>query len=255
LNNKSEVTILAIWHVRLFFVILICCKSCPNHEFENRMILPSSFVLNRGLTVIPSFATSIFAFVLHCSLPASRFDLADTTDKMKLWDGTNIDHIKEAATALRSGKPVAFPTETVYGLGAIASDDEAVSRVFQAKGRPSDNPLIVHVADGEAGLRRVALGGKPPEIALKLGRRFWPGPLSICILANKDEVGSKTRAGLDTVAVRKRSRESLAYFSSYAAARILQACSVRSCATVAHPAAGTLPPRELSREILDSTID
>ena len=132
-----------------------------------------------------------------------RVDLADSGDKMKLWDGNNADHIKEAAAALRSGMPVAFPTETVYGLGAIASNDDAVSRVFKAKGRPSDNPLIVHVADGEAGLRRVALGGKPPEIALRLGRRFWPGPLSICVLANKDEVGSKIRAGLDTVAVRR----------------------------------------------------
>ncbi len=126
----------------------------------------------------------------------------------KLWDGSNHDHIKEAAAALRLGRPVAFPTETVYGLGAIASDDEAVNRVFLAKGRPSDNPLIVHVADGEAGLRRVCLNGNPPEIALRLGRRFWPGPLSICVLANKDAVGAKTRAGLNTVAV---SRDSTAH--------------------------------------------
>jgi tRNA threonylcarbamoyl adenosine modification protein (Sua5/YciO/YrdC/YwlC family) len=114
------------------------------------------------------------------------------------------DALKQAAATLLHGDLVAFPTETVYGLGAIASDDDAVSRVFLAKGRPSDNPLIVHVADGEAGLRRVALGGNPPEIALKLGRRFWPGPLSICVLANTAEVGSKTRAGLNTVAVRRR---------------------------------------------------
>ena len=126
--------------------------------------------------------------------------------KCKLWDGSNLDHIKEAAAALRSGRPVAFPTETVYGLGAIASDDEAVSRVFLAKGRPSDNPLIVHVADGEAGLRRLCLNGNPPEIALRLGRRFWPGPLSICVLANTDAVGAKTRAGLNTVAVRSARR-------------------------------------------------
>jgi tRNA threonylcarbamoyl adenosine modification protein (Sua5/YciO/YrdC/YwlC family) len=173
------------------------------------MLFPSFLTLSRGVTVIPSFATSIFAFILHCSLPGSRVDLLSTKAsssggmdaKCKLWDGSNLDHIKEAAAALRSGQPVAFPTETVYGLGAIASDDEAVGRVFLAKGRPSDNPLIVHVADGEAGLKRLCLNGDPPEIALRLGRRFWPGPLSICVLANKDAVGAKTRAGLNTVAV------------------------------------------------------
>ena len=67
----------------------------------------------------------------------------------KLWDGANPAHVAEAAEALLSGSPVAFPTETVYGLGALASDDAAVRRVFLAKGRPQDNPLIVHVADGE----------------------------------------------------------------------------------------------------------
>jgi tRNA A37 threonylcarbamoyladenosine synthetase subunit TsaC/SUA5/YrdC len=175
------------------------------------MLFPSFVTLSRGATVIPSFATSFFAFILHCSLPDSRVDLLSTKaestggggmdSNCKLWDGSNHDHIKEAAAALRLGRPVAFPTETVYGLGAIASDDEAVNRVFLAKGRPSDNPLIVHVADGEAGLRRLCLNGNPPEIALRLGRRFWPGPLSICVLANKDAVGAKTRAGLNTVAV------------------------------------------------------
>lgn len=60
----------------------------------------------------------------------------------------------------RKGLPVAFPTETVYGLGAIATNDDAVSKIFAAKGRPSDNPLILHVADGEAGMKRMALDGK-----------------------------------------------------------------------------------------------
>src|SRR5438552_5938125 len=84
--------------------------------------------------------------------------------------------IARAAEILRSGGLVAFPTETVYGLGANALDAAAVGRIFTAKGRPANNPLIVHVADAaEAG--RVAAAW--PEAAARLAARFWPGPLTL----------------------------------------------------------------------------
>lgn len=93
---------------------------------------------------------------------------------------------------------MAFPTETVYGLGANAVDDRAVARIFEAKGRPADNPLIVHLADpGE--VRRVA--GRLAEPALSLMERFWPGPLTL-VLPRQGTVSPSVSAGLDTVAVR-----------------------------------------------------
>mmetsp|Transcript_21761 Transcript_21761/g.71976 ORF Transcript_21761/g.71976 Transcript_21761/m.71976 type:complete len:389 (+) Transcript_21761:338-1504(+) len=122
--------------------------------------------------------------------------------RCKLWHGDSDEDIAAAAEALRMGKAVAFPTETVYGLGALASDDAAVMRIFAAKGRPADNPLIVHFADGQAGLEACAEGGQVPSTARRLAEAFWPGPLSICIRANKETVSERARAGLDTVAVR-----------------------------------------------------
>lgn len=106
--------------------------------------------------------------------------------------------LKAAAARLRRGELVAFPTETVYGLGANALDAGAVKKIFAAKGRPEDNPLIVHVADREM-LRKVAR--RLPALANKLAARFWPGPLTI-ILSKKSLVPSVVTAGLDTVAVR-----------------------------------------------------
>ena len=119
-----------------------------------------------------------------------------------IFKGDSKEDIALAADALSRGLPVAFPTETVYGLGAIATDDDAVGRIYEAKGRPSDNPLILHVADGEAGLKRFAADGNVPEVAVKLAKKFWPGPLSICIKANKAEIGRRASAGLDTVVLR-----------------------------------------------------
>lgn len=104
----------------------------------------------------------------------------------------------EAAEALRRGEVVAFPTETVYGLGAIATDDAAVARIFTAKGRPSDNPLIVHLADVDA-LPLVARD--IPEDAMRLFSRFSPGPLTL-ILFDRGVVSRRVTAGLPTVAVR-----------------------------------------------------
>src|SRR4051812_26818521 len=86
--------------------------------------------------------------------------------------------IGEAVIRLRAGQIVAFPTETVYGLGANALDAEAVARIFAAKGRPSTNPLIVHVADAGAARR---LSSDWPTVADRLAERFWPGPLTLVV--------------------------------------------------------------------------
>ena len=99
---------------------------------------------------------------------------------------------------LRAGKLVAFPTETVYGLGANALDEAAVRSIFQAKGRPSSSPLIVHVASIEMA-RDLSAGW--PEAAKKLAERFWPGPLTI-ILAKTPHVPDIVTAGLSSVGLR-----------------------------------------------------
>lgn len=103
-----------------------------------------------------------------------------------------------AAKILRSGGLVAFPTETVYGLGASALDPRAVARVFLVKGRPVDNPLIVHVAAKEAVFR---LASRVDGRVLRLMDHFWPGPLTI-VLPKKEDLPKEVTAGLDTVAVR-----------------------------------------------------
>jgi L-threonylcarbamoyladenylate synthase len=106
--------------------------------------------------------------------------------------------LKEAAARLGRGELVAFPTETVYGLGANALDEKAVAKIFAAKGRPPDNPLIVHVSDLKM-LRRV-VRAVPPR-AKTLIAHFWPGPLTL-ILSKKPSISSLVTAGLNTVAVR-----------------------------------------------------
>lgn len=106
--------------------------------------------------------------------------------------------LAEAAELLRAGKLVAFPTETVYGLGANANDPAAVAAIFTAKGRPSDNPLIVHVADEE---EVAQIAAEIPPVAITLFRRFWPGPLTV-VLPAKRTVPTEVTAGLPTVAVR-----------------------------------------------------
>ncbi|NOK59924.1 MAG: threonylcarbamoyl-AMP synthase [Chloroflexi bacterium AL-W] len=106
--------------------------------------------------------------------------------------------IQMAAYTLLEGKLVAFPTETVYGLGANATDMQAVDRIFVAKGRPSSDPLIVHIATHEQ-LSQVAHA--VPAIALELARVFWPGPLTL-ILPRHPSIPSNVTANRDTVAVR-----------------------------------------------------
>ena len=106
--------------------------------------------------------------------------------------------LRTAAALLRRGELVAFPTETVYGLGANALDARAVAKIFAAKGRPTGNPIIVHVADRKM-LRRVVRD--MPALASKLADHFWPGPLTL-VLSKKSSISSLVTAGLDTVAVR-----------------------------------------------------
>jgi len=106
--------------------------------------------------------------------------------------------VQEPAEIIRSGGLVAFPTETVYGLGANGLDAEAAKKIYEAKGRPSDNPLILHIAEMET------LSGivkEIPEMAVKLAEKFWPGPLTM-IFPKADCVPDGTTGGLPTVAVR-----------------------------------------------------
>lgn len=106
--------------------------------------------------------------------------------------------IDRAAALLRGGGLVAFPTETVYGLGAHALDPAAVRRIYEAKGRPSYNPLIVHVANEEAAR---ALATEWPESASRVARAFWPGPVTI-VVRKRAIVPDAVTAGLDSVALR-----------------------------------------------------
>ena len=110
----------------------------------------------------------------------------------------NQDVIEEAGNVLKQGGLVAFPTETVYGLGADALKEEAAKKTYAAKGRPSDNPLIVHIADYED-LKKVAVNIPPETDAL--AAHFWPGPLTM-IFEKSESVPYGTTGGLDTVAVR-----------------------------------------------------
>ncbi len=111
---------------------------------------------------------------------------------------TENDAFSMASDILRNGGLVAFPTETVYGLGGNALDPRASEKIYAAKGRPSDNPLIVHIAD-RADVAELA--SEIPPIAEKLMDRFWPGPMTI-IFNKKDIVPKETTGGLDTVAIR-----------------------------------------------------
>ena len=117
--------------------------------------------------------------------------------KTKLLQNT-MEDLKLAAALLRRGELVAFPTETVYGLGADARREDAVRNIFTAKGRPADNPLIVHISD------MAMLDGivsEIPEIAQRLAEAFWPGPLTM-VLPKCDCIPAVTSGGLDTVGVR-----------------------------------------------------
>ena len=106
--------------------------------------------------------------------------------------------VREAAELIRAGRLVAFPTETVYGLGANALDAAAVRRIFEAKGRPATNPVIIHVADAE---QAKAVAADWPAVAGKLAAAFWPGPLTV-VVKSANSVPDAVTGGGPTVAVR-----------------------------------------------------
>ena len=122
------------------------------------------------------------------------------TKLIKIEDKENVkdEELLEAARILREGGLVAFPTETVYGLGANALNEEAARKIYAAKGRPSDNPLIAHISCME---ELPAIVREIPEAGRKLAERYWPGPLTM-IFPKKEIVPYGTTGGLDTVAVR-----------------------------------------------------
>ncbi len=109
----------------------------------------------------------------------------------------NVTALEEAGECIQNGGLVVFPTETVYGLGANALNENAVKKIFEAKGRPQDNPLIVHVADYD--IKNYVK--EVPDIAKKLMKSFWPGPLTV-ILKKSEVIPDATSAGLDSVGIR-----------------------------------------------------
>jgi L-threonylcarbamoyladenylate synthase len=112
--------------------------------------------------------------------------------------GASSAAIDQAAHALTAGELVAFPTETVYGLGADATSDDAVAKIFVVKGRPSDHPLIVHVPDAAA---VAAFASEVPAFAEKLMQAFWPGPLTL-ILRRRSGVATAAAGGQDSIGLR-----------------------------------------------------
>jgi L-threonylcarbamoyladenylate synthase len=115
----------------------------------------------------------------------------------KMADASDPNAIAEAARIIREGNLVAFPTETVYGLGADAGNPMAVARIFEVKARPRMDPLIIHVADMESAERY----GYMPESARRLATKFWPGPLTL-VVEKRPSVPPIVTAGLETVAIR-----------------------------------------------------
>ena len=112
--------------------------------------------------------------------------------------GSDPEAIQRAAQRLAEGELVAFPTETVYGLGARADDDQAVARIFEAKGRPSDHPLIVHVPDAASAQ---SFAADWPETARQLADAFWPGPMTI-IVPRRSDRGSGAAGGQSSIGLR-----------------------------------------------------
>ena len=146
--------------------------------------------------------------------------------------------LRQAASLIQKGEVVAFPTETVYGLGADARKPEAIKKIFAAKGRPQDNPLIVHIAE-LSDIENV-IDGPMPQHALKLAKAFWPGPLTMILPKGKD-ISLQCTAGLDSVGVRLPANETA------------RALIKLSGAPIAAPSANTSgkPSPTLARHVLD----
>lgn len=144
--------------------------------------------------------SKIFCGILFCMNTNKNTDNEMMNTQVKKVDAMHpdMDIMREAGEIIRQGGLVGFPTETVYGLGADALLPEGAKRIYAAKGRPSDNPLIVHIADFEA-LKKIT-SYIPPQ-AKALADAFWPGPLTM-IFQKSDAVPYETTGGLDTVAVR-----------------------------------------------------
>ena len=119
--------------------------------------------------------------------------------KTLLLTNSNED-IEKASELLKNGRLVGIPTETVYGLGANALDGKAVKSVYEAKGRPSDNPMIVHISAFED-IEKFGLVKGIPQTAIELAKRFWPGPLTM-IMEKSDIVPEEVSPNLSTVAIR-----------------------------------------------------
>nr|WP_297356359.1 L-threonylcarbamoyladenylate synthase [uncultured Caldimonas sp.] len=143
----------------------------------------------------------------------------------RLLDGHNPEHLEQAVDALADGRLVAFPTETVYGLGADAGNDAAVRRIFAAKGRPADHPLIVHVPNPECAYELVSA---LPPVAQKLMLAFWPGPLTV-IVPRRPGVAGAAAGGQDTVGLRCPAHP--------VAKALLEACAQRGIVGLAAPSA------------------
>lgn len=143
-----------------------------------------------------------------------------------LLDGQDPAAIQQAARALAAGDLLGLPTETVYGLAADASSDTAVAKIFKAKGRPSDHPLIVHIAPGPAGVAHFAT--QVPAFAQALMDAFWPGPLTL-ILPRRSGVGAAAAGGQDSIGLRCPAHP--------VAQAVLQACATLGVAGLAAPSA------------------
>ena len=166
------------------------------------------------------------------------------TERIDIISGDREKGVARAGEILRCGGIVAIPTETVYGLAASALDDGAIEKVFLAKGRPQNNPLIVHISDINM-LEDVA--EDIPDIAYKLAEKFWPGPFTM-VLRRKNTVAPRVSAGLDTVAVR---------MPSSAAARDIIASSGVPLAAPSANISGSPSPTSAAHVIedLDGKVD
>jgi len=144
-------------------------------------------------------------------------------------DGQSAQAIAQAADVLRAGGLVAFPTETVYGLGADAASDAAVAGIFAAKGRPSDHPLIVHLPSGAGQAQAIDRFAQPlPAFARRLVDAFWPGPLTL-IVTRQHGVGQAAAGGQGTIGLRCPAHP--------VAQALLEACAERGVAGLAGPSA------------------